>query len=424
MKKLLVLLLSVCVVLGCLTAQGAKEAESAQSGPVDIKISTWTSNKDQIALLNSFVEEFAELKGIEINAEFETITYAEYTTKLSLELQGSSAPDVYWVLENTAPAFVASGYMADLTEALQAYDYDDFSQEAMGLWVKDGKVYGVPFSTSPFFILYNEDLFVQAGCKTPAEMVADGTWTWENFREVCRQIKDATGVYGFETVDASGYDSRILGNLIPIIRAYGGDAWDEEGNILINSKESVEAVQLFHDMLYKDGSVVPPGDQSDFYSGAAAMTVGQISRVSKLAEGSFNWGMAPMPSGPAGSSAVIGQAAIAANAKGKNVELATELVAYMTNKECVARIAGIWPPARKSVLNSEEFLTSNSLVTAEQMKTAVAASIENGKVLPSHINYSQIEVESKIVWDKLWNSSADVQAVCDEVAAVYAKYIK
>lgn len=423
MKKLLVLLLSVCMALSFLGAQGAKEAESS-TGPVSIKISTWTSNKDQIALLDSFVQEFAALKGIEITTEFETITFAEYTTKLSLELQGSSAPDVYWVLENTAPAFVSSGYMADLTDALKEYDYDDFSSQAMGLWVKDGRVYGVPFSNSPFFVLYNEDLFKAAGCPTPSEMVQDGTWTWENFRKVSKQIKDATGVYGFQTVDGGGYDVRILHNLIPIIRAYGGDAWDDEGNILINSKESVEAVELFHNMLYKDGSVVPPGDQSDFYSGAAAMTVGQVSRVSKLAEGSFNWGMAPMPSGRAGSSAVIGQAAIAANAKGKNVEIARELVAYMTNKECVERIAGIWPPARKSVLESEGFLSSNPLVTPEQMKTAVAASIENGKVLPSHVNYPQIEVESKIVWDKLWNSNADVQAVCDEVAAVYAKYIK
>ncbi len=425
MKKMTALLLSACVAMGSLAAQGTKEtAPVAPKGPVDIKISTWTSNKDQIAILDSFVREFAQKKGIEIHADFETITFAEYTTKLSLELQGNSAPDAYWVLENTAPAFIASGYMADLTDALQAYDYSDFSQPAMGLWVKNGRTYGVPFSTSPFFVLYNEDLFAKAGQKTPSEMASDGTWTWENFRKTSKAIKDATGVYGFQTVDGGGYDARILHNLIPIVRAYGGDAWDDQGNVKINSKESVAAIKLFHDMVYEDGSVVPPGDQSDFYAGAVAMTVGQVSRVSKLADGSFKWGMAPMPSGSAGSSAVIGQAAIAANAKGKNVGLAKELVAYMTNKDCVARIAGIWPPARKSVLESEGFLSSNKLVTPQQMKTAVAASIKSGRVLPSHIKYPQIEVESKMVWDKLWNKDADVQAVCDEVAKVYTKYVK
>ena len=29
-----------------------------------------------------------------------------------------------------------------------------------------------------------------------------------------------------------------------------------------------------------------------------------------------------------------------------------------------------------------------------------------------------------MVWDKLWNKDADVQAVADAVAAVYAKYVK
>ena len=38
--------------------------------------------------------------------------------------------------------------------------------------------------------------------------------------------------------------------------------------------------------------------------------------------------------------------------------------------------------------------------------------------------YPQIEVESRIVWDRLWNPNADVQAVLDGVAEVYAKYIK
>ena len=53
-----------------------------------------------------------------------------------------------------------------------------------------------------------------------------------------------------------------------------------------------------------------------------------------------------------------------------------------------------------------------------------SASIKSGRVLPSHIKYPQIEVESKMVWDKLWNKDADVQAVCNEVAKVYAKYVK
>ncbi len=423
LKKLTAILLISAMVLSGLFAAGAKE-EAAPSGPVSIKIATWTSNQSQLDLLGSFVKEFAEKEGIEIDVTFESIAFAEYNTKLSLELQGSDAPDVFWVLETSAPAFIQSGLLAELDSAMAEYDPDDFSKPAMQLWQKGGKTYGVPFSTSPFFVIYNEDLFRAAGLETPAELSAKGEWNWDAFRTSSKKIKDATGIYGYQTVDGGGYNERILHNLCPIIRSYGADVWTADGEILINTPEAVAAVQLFHDMLYKDGSVVPPGDQSDFFSGNAAMTVGQVSRVSKLSSASFAWGIAPMPAGPEGDVPVIGQAAIGAFSKGKNVEIAKKLVAYMTNEECVKRIAGIWPPARKSVLESEDFLSSNAAVKPEQMAAAVAASIKTGKVLPSHVQYPQIEVESKIVWDRLWKADADVKAVLDDVAKVYAKYIK
>ena len=294
----------------------------------------------------------------------------------------------------------------------------------MELWQKDGKTYAVPFSTSPFFILYNADLFAAAGIETPEELVAEGNWNWDTFREASKAIKDATGVWGYQTVDGGGYDVRILHNLCPIIRSYGGDAWTSDGEILINSPESVAAVQLFHDMVYDDGSVVPPGDQSNFFAGAAAMTAAQVSRVSNLAQADFAWGVAPMPSGPMGDVPVTGQAGIGAFSKGDNVEIAKKLVAYMTSESCVARMAGIWPPARNTVLQSPDFLTSQPLLTSDQMSAAVASSIETGRVLPSHVMYPQIEVESRIVWDRLWTPDADVQTVLDGVADVYAKYIK
>lgn len=425
MKKTIVFLLVFAVVLSGLAAAGTKEGIStAPKGPVEIKIATWTSNQSQLDLLGSFVQEFASKEGIEINATFESIAFAEYNTKLSLELQGSGAPDVFWVLETSAPAFIQSGLLTPLDKELAEYNFSDFSIPAMQLWQKEGKTYAVPFSTSPFFVIYNEDLFKAAGLETPSELAAKGKWNWESFRTASKKIKDVTGIYGYQTVDGGGYNERILHNLCPIIRSNGSDVWTNDGQILINSPEAVAAVQLFHDMLYKDGSVVPPGDQSDFFSGNAGMTVGQVSRVSKLSSASFAWGIAPMPAGTAGDVPVIGQAAIGAFSKGRNVEIARKLVAYMTNEECVKRIAGIWPPARKSVLESEDFLTSNAAVKPEQMANAVAQSINTGKVLPSHVQYPQIEVESKIVWDRLWNKDANVKAVLDDVAKVYAKYIK
>ncbi len=412
MKKILALVLAMVMVLSMSAFAFADDA-------VSMKLCVWTSNEDQLKLLGSFVDEFAAKKGITINYTFESIPYADYTTKLLLELQGSEAPDVFWVTESAAPAFIASGNLAVLNDALEEYDPADLAESAMSLWKKGDDIYAVPFSTSPFILMYNADLFEQAGAKTPDEYIAEGSWTWENFREVCKQIKDATGVWGFQTVDGAGYTTSVVQNLLPIIRSFGGDAWDDAGNVLIDSEQSVAAVQLYHDMVYVDQSIVPPGDESSFYTGAAAMTVGQVSRVSNLDEVDWKWSVCTLP----GDSYVIGQAAIGAFSGSKNGDLARELAAYMTNKECVARIAGIWPPARESVLNSEEFLTSNPRLTAEQMKASVAAAIPAGRTLPAHELYPQISVEAQIAYDKLWNADADVAAVMKEVGDVYRTYI-
>ena len=111
MKKFLALVLALIMMFALGSVAFADDA-------VDMKIAVWTSNEGQLELLNSFVQEFAEKKGITINATFESIAYAEFTTKLLLELQGSDAPDVYWVTETSAPAFIASGNLAVLNDAM------------------------------------------------------------------------------------------------------------------------------------------------------------------------------------------------------------------------------------------------------------------------------------------------------------------
>ena len=406
-----------------LFAAGTREGADSHK-PADIKIVTWTSNQAQLDLLSTFVQEFAAKKGLSLKPVFETIPFAEYTTKLALQLQSSEPPDIFWILETSAPAFIESKVLMPLNDQLEAYTLADFSPALLELWSKNKTVYAGPFSSSPFFLLYNEDLFKAAGIPTPAELAAKGLWNWENFKKSASAIKKATNVWGFQTVDGQGYDARVLHNLLPIIRSYGGDAWDEKNTVKIDSPESIAAVQFFHDMVFKDSSVVPPGNQSDFFAGNAAMTVAQVSRVSKLADVSWKWGIAPMPNGPKGAAPVLGQAAIGAAAKGKHAALAAELVAYMTNKECVARMAGIWPPARTSVLDSPEFLSSNKAIDPASMKTAVADSLKTGRVLPSHIQFPQISVESRIYFDKLWSPNADVPAIMKEIGSVYRKYVK
>ncbi|WP_415749040.1 ABC transporter substrate-binding protein [Thalassospira lucentensis] len=384
----------------------------------ELRFTVWTGSDAHLNMLNEIADSFIETHP-DASVRFDTIPFGDYVQKITLQMAGGNAPDLGWLLENSAPAFVEAGALADVSETLKSttgYDYGDFSQPAMGLWEKGNTTFGIPFSTSPFLVYFNKSLYDAAGLETPDQRVKDDTWTWEQLKADAKSLHDAaSGVWGFETFDGQGYGSRVWHTLVPIIRAYGGTAWEGD-SCRLDSSLAVDGVKLFHDMVYADGSVVPPGEQGDFFSGNAALTVTQISRVSKLADATFDWGIAPLPSGPAGDAATFGQAAIVAFAQGKNKEIAAEFLAHMTNKENVAKMAAFFPPARKSVLEAKEFLSSNPAVAPEMM-AYVADGIENGSVLPSHQRFPQIEAEARPNFDALWSSDADVAAIMKKLCS-------
>ena len=91
-------------LLACISlSAGAEEVV------VPIKITTWTCDESQLAMLSRFVDEFAAAKGIQIGANFESLDFQDYNSKLMTELSGEDAPDLYWVPETGASVFIAPG---------------------------------------------------------------------------------------------------------------------------------------------------------------------------------------------------------------------------------------------------------------------------------------------------------------------------
>jgi multiple sugar transport system substrate-binding protein len=382
----------------------------------ELRVTIWTGNDAHLAMLKGFAESFKATHP-DVTVRFETIPPGDYTQKLTFQLAGGNPPDLGWMMEDAAPTFANAGVLADLAPTLKAapgYDFADLSAPAMGLWQRDGKVWGVPFSTSPFVIFYNKSMFDKAGLETPLELAAKGQWDMAKFQAVAAKLKQANGKWGFEFKDGQGYDTRIMHALMPPIRAYGGDAWANK-ECGFDKPEAVAAVQQLHDMVFKDQSIVPPGETGDYFSGNSAMTINQISRASLMQKAGFEWGIAPLPTGPAGESPVIGQAGLVLFTAGRQKDIAADFVAHMTNKQNVATMAQFFPPARISVLNSEGFVNSNKLIPAEQMKV-VANAIAKGKVLPSHEKSPQILAAMKPRIDALWRADANVEqslkAVC------------
>lgn len=384
----------------------------------ELRVTVWTGSAVHLKMLNDIAAGFTA-RNPGVSVKFETVPVSDYTQKLTFQIAGGNAPDVAWIMEDAAPAFEKAGLLMDLGPTLKAtpgYDFADFSQPAMALWQKDGKVFGVPFSTSPFLIYYNKDMFDKAGLEDPNQLYAKGQWNMKTFQEAARKITETfPGKWGFEFKDGEGYGARMSHAFLPPVRAYGGDLW-EGRKCGLDQPPAVAAVRQLHTMIFKDKSIVPPGAQGDYFSGNSAMTVNQISRASKMPEAGFRWGIAPLPTGPGGEAPVIGQAGLSVFKSGKHAEVSAKLVAHMTSKENVAIMAQFFPPARLSILKSDAFTNSNKLIPPEMMRN-VADAIAKGKVHPAHEKVPQIFAAMLPRVDALWKANADVDSALKGICA-------
>jgi multiple sugar transport system substrate-binding protein len=421
LKKLAVLLFLVALV--------APVANFAAAQDQSLVFTMWIAN-DHPATVNVFVplaDEYKAQTGVSV--EYVFLPYDEYDAQLATRLSSDDPPDAGWVVERNGPAYIAAGVLYDLGPTLNGdptYDYADFSVPASAQWVVGDAVYGVPFSTSPFITIFNKDLFAAAGVDTPDVMAANGEWTWDALRTAAKAIVDKTDSWGFVGNDggAAMYSPAPWGTITPILRAYGADII-ANNKCVLNSDQGVEAMQLLHDMIFTDKSVVPPGDETVFWTGDVGMTFGQISRLSNLDNATFGWGIAPLPSGPAGYKPIIGQAAISVfNGKNnKKQELAADFVRFLTTKDGVTLMTQFFPPARLSVLDSDAFLTTNPRVSPEDMKNVIAPAIAQGTVLTSHPRFPEIELTGGAVLDMMWQPDADIAATADLYCQTISQYL-
>jgi multiple sugar transport system substrate-binding protein len=83
---------------------------------------------------------------------------------------------------------------------------DYVSQDEMKNWLNinenqyDGKTWGAPLYLIGIDVMYNKDLFAQAGVTAPES----GRWTWDEFTAACEKIK-AAGITPWAIGDKDGY---------------------------------------------------------------------------------------------------------------------------------------------------------------------------------------------------------------------------
>ena len=105
------LLASALVLTAC---GGGDDDKGADNGPVSLRMTIWTGNADHLALFNSIADEYRKTHSNVTEIKFDTLPIETYTTGLTTQIAGGNAPDLAWILENSAPDFVSSGALVPL----------------------------------------------------------------------------------------------------------------------------------------------------------------------------------------------------------------------------------------------------------------------------------------------------------------------
>ena len=409
--------LVIRTLLGGLTLALGLVANAPAQQPVKLRMTIWSANEAHLKLFNGIADDYKRVKP-NVTVSFDSLPFATYTTALTTQIAGGNAPDMAWIFETTAQDFVNSGALFPLTKTLAAapgYNLGDVSTGATERWTKDGTLYAYPFSTSPFAMFVNNDLIRKAGAKTPEELIAAGEWTWANAITSAEAVAKS-GKAGLIVRDFNYQDWQYLAS---VWNGWGASPWSADGKrCTLADKPMVDAMSFLHDAIFVKKAMPGPGQNLDFFAGDAAMTITQISRASLLPKDKpFAWDLVPLPKGPAGDYALIGQAGIGVFSAGKNAAEAASFVAFMTNPENSAKLAQFFPSARKSLLNAEVLKKTNALLSSAQLDRVVVSGIATGKVMPGHSGFARIQQTVRAGLDTVWTPQANIPAAMQSICA-------
>jgi ABC-type glycerol-3-phosphate transport system substrate-binding protein len=294
-----------------------------------VTITVWeTYNAEERAVFLSLVEEFQKANpGITIDPV--NIPFDGMEPKILTALATETAPDIGRVDVAFLPKLAIRGAL----HALDDYDIGELKAQlrpvALSSCVVDGKTYGIPDQVNGLCLFYNKELFRQAGLDPgkPPE-------TWDEFVEYAKTITDKeNGLFGF------GMRNSLWWSL-PFIYSFGGDILsDDLGRCALAEDAAVAGFQFKVDLYAEhgvEGGAWRSGgirDDLGFQNRKYAMIFNGPWAVKGLAQGGIDFGVAVIPSGPAGHATNVGGNNLVAFVTSKHPREAAEFLKFIASKE-------------------------------------------------------------------------------------------
>ena len=289
MKKLLALLLALCMVFALAacgepapaekpaegeTAETAETTETTETTEAPVEITLWTypiGNWGDEATVKALIDGFTAETGIVVKVEY--LTYADGDDKVNTALTAKQAPDLIMEgPERLVTNWGVKGYMVDISDMFDDTDKAEINAAALAAcYAPNGAAYEYPVVMTAHCMAINYTAFVEAGADQYIDLETH-TWTTEQFFQAVQALYDYYGgTVGAIYCSGQGGDQ---GTRALINNLYGGTfttadhtayTWDDPLNI--------KALKALYD---QDGIDFDPGinggeEIANFYNGIFKM---------------------------------------------------------------------------------------------------------------------------------------------------------
>ncbi len=410
------------LLIGSLVVAGVTPA-AAQEPSGDITYAIWgdpAELSNQIALVETF-----EAQHPDINVDVTVSDWDQYWTSLQTSIAGGDAPDVFAMDGPIFPDYQSRGVLLDLKPYIDADGFDVTALADAGVahfTTDDGGQYGLPRDLNVVPLFYNKAMFDAAGIAYP-----DETWTWDTFVDAAKQLtidENGDGLaeqWGFytETTDMENYWSELVWQ-------NGGQIINEDATkTLLGSDEAVAALQFFQDLIYKHKVLATPdlfaetGDA--FEQGLAAMESNGSWLVPTHQAAGIDFGIAPLPAGPAGQATSINPTGAVVSASSKNPDAAWEFVKWLVGPEAQELLM-----QSKAALPVDKSVLEGAYSTAFEGSDVMAAMLDHAVLKPSFVGYSewstvlQNELDTNLFNAPNKTAREAIDSVIEELDAVLA----
>jgi multiple sugar transport system substrate-binding protein len=397
------------------TTHAARQAPHA--GSVELKLNARSGSEQQI--FEGFISQFTQQNpDIKITGQYFTPDNQEYFQKIAVLIAGGTEGDLVWISSIEGYYDYASRGTWRAVDDYVAKDAIDNSQwypAAVSMLKVGDANYALPLWSHPSIVglYYNKDIFDQNGVAIP-----DGTWTTDTLASTAAKLTKRTG----DTADLLGFAPAVgyFNGLCQVIPSFGGDPISKDGKTMTFTEDaSKAAIQWLADLFVT--AKVAPTEGADYDTNnptlmssqkMAMMANGYWGRWGAKATWEFNWGVAPMASGPAGNDGAMLQTdSVPISKNSKHADEAWLFHKYMSTKD-----AGmfLWqqnylPGSRPDVWEDPTLMADEThAVYANLMKTA------SPLYYPANFRFREFEIAIEQAMTNAWLGQKSVDdAIAD-----------